>query len=156
MTALRVVPAGAAEAGVLSALYEAGFGEAWVAQELARLLSSPGVFALIALDVADEPVGFALGRVAADEAEILSISLLPAQRRRGGGRLLLDALVARCAAAGAAALFLEVAVDNAAALALYRRAGFQEAGRRKGYYKVGDAAVDALVMRQELAPGNGA
>ena len=149
MTGLRIVSAGVAEAGVLSALYQAGFGEAWAAAELARLLAGPGVFALIALD-ADEPVGFALGRVAADEAEILSIALLPGQRRRGHGRRLLDALIDRCAAAGAAALFLEVAVDNAAALALYRGAGFREAGRRKGYYKAGDHRVDAIVMRREI------
>jgi ribosomal-protein-alanine N-acetyltransferase len=153
VTNLRVVPAGVAEAAVLSALYEAGFGEAWAPDQLAQLLAGPGVFALIALDEADEPVGFTLGRVAADEAEILSITLLPGQRRQGGGRRLLDALVARSAAAGAASLFLEVAVDNPAALALYRGAGFQEAGRRKGYYKVGDTAVDALVMRLELTPG---
>lgn len=153
MTALRIIPAGAAEATVLSALYESAFGEAWAPDQLAQLLAGPGVFALIALDEAGEPAGYAIGRVAADEAELLSISLQPDQRRQGGGRRLLEALAERCAVAGAAALFLEVATDNAAALALYRGAGFAEAGIRKGYYKIGAATVDAIVMRRELAPG---
>ena len=151
MTVLRVVEAGVAEAPVLSTLYEAAFGEAWAADQLAQLLAGPGVFALIALDEAGEPAGYALGRVAADEAELLSIALLPGRRRRGGGRRLLDAVIGRCAAAGAAALFLEVATDNAAALALYRGAGFESAGIRKGYYKAGAAAVDAIVMKLDLA-----
>jgi ribosomal-protein-alanine N-acetyltransferase len=150
VTALRVVEAGAAEASVLSALYESAFGEAWAADQLAQLLAGPGVFALIALDAAAEPAGYALGRVAADEAELLSIALLPDRRRRGGGRLLLDAVIDRCEMAGAAALFLEVATDNAAALALYRGAGFENAGLRKGYYKVGNTAVDAIVMKRAL------
>ncbi|MGK9165889.1 ribosomal protein S18-alanine N-acetyltransferase [Inquilinus limosus] len=149
---MRVVEAGVAEAAVLSALYEAAFGEAWAPDQLAQLLAGPGVFALIALDESEEPAGYALGRVAADEAELLSIALLPAKRRRGGGRLLLHALIDRCTAAGAETLFLEVATNNEAALALYRRAGFREAGIRKGYYKVGAAAVDAIVMKRDLLP----
>ncbi|MGO4129613.1 ribosomal protein S18-alanine N-acetyltransferase [Inquilinus sp. YAF38] len=153
MTALHIVPAGPAESAVLSALYESAFGEAWAPDQLAQLLAGPGVFALIGLDDAGVPAGYALGRVAADEAELLSIALLPDHRRRGEGRLLLDALMERSAAAGAATLFLEVAIDNAAALTLYRAAGFREAGRRKGYYKVGTTTVDAIVMKRELAPG---
>ncbi|WP_225770549.1 ribosomal protein S18-alanine N-acetyltransferase [Inquilinus sp. Marseille-Q2685] len=149
---MRIVEAGPAEAAVLSALYESAFAEAWAPEQLAQLLAGPGVLTLIALDEAGEPAGYALGRVAADEAELLSIGLLPGRRRRGGGRLLLDALVDRCASAGAKALFLEVATDNAAALALYRGAGFREAGIRKGYYKVGAAAVDAIVMKRDLLP----
>lgn len=151
MTALRIVPAGVAEAAVLSALYQTAFGEAWAPEQLAQLLAGPGVLALIALDEAEEPAGYALGRVAADEAELLSIALLPDRRRQGDGRRLLDALIDRCTAAGAETLFLEVATDNAAALALYRGAGFREVGRRKGYYKVGAAMVDAIVMKRELA-----
>lgn len=147
---IRIVDAGAAEAAVLSALYESAFAEAWAPDQLAQLLAGPGVFALIGLDDADEPIGYALGRVAADEAELLSIALLPGQRRQGHGRLLLDALVDRCIAAGAATLFLEVATDNAAARALYRGAGFNEAGLRKGYYKVGATVVDAIIMKRDL------
>ena len=152
MTGLRIVPAGVAEAAVLSALYETAFAEAWAPGQLAQLLAGPGVFALIALDQAGEPAGYALGRVAADEAELLSIALLPGRRRQGGGRLLLDALIERCTAAGAATLFLEVATDNTAALALYRGAGFGDAGLRKGYYKGGPAAIDAIVRNRDLLP----
>ena len=150
---MRIVEAGPAEAAVLSALYETAFAEAWAPDQLVQLLAGPGVFALVALDDAGEPAGYALGRVAADEAELLSIALLPGRRRRGGGRLLLGALIDRCAAAGAETLFLEVATDNAAALALYRGSGFREAGVRKGYYKVGATVVDAIVMKRALGAG---
>ena len=55
---------------------------------------------------------------------------------------------------GAETLFLEVAVDNTAAIALYRAAGFASAGTRKGYYDRGAAGrVDALVLRLDLNTG---
>ncbi len=86
-------------------------------------------------------------RVAADEAEILSIGVEPAARRTGLGA----ALVARAAeaahASGARTLFLEVATGNAAARALYGGFGLREAGRRKAYYGAGE---DALILRADL------
>ncbi|HZC15639.1 MAG TPA: GNAT family N-acetyltransferase, partial [Caulobacteraceae bacterium] len=71
-------------------------------------------------------------------------------RRAGVGRTLVEAAAVIAAAAGARALFLEVASDNDAALALYRSAGFARAGQRPGYYRRGAGAVDALVLRRDL------
>ena len=52
---------------------------------------------------------------------------------------------------GAAVIWLEVAVDNAAAISLYQGLGFEAAGRRNHYYaRDGGAAVDALIMRHVL------
>lgn len=113
----------------------------WSAAEFAALLGGPGVF-LCAGDA-----GFLLGRVVLDEAEVLTLAVRPEARRRGAGRALLATFEAEAAARGAAAAFLEVAGDNAAALALYRGAGFAEAGRRRGYFGAG---ADALALRKAL------
>jgi ribosomal-protein-alanine N-acetyltransferase len=120
----------------------------WSAQEFAALLADRGVI------LVTESAGFALGRVAADEAEVLTIAVDPAARRSGVGARLLGALLTEAATRGATEAFLEVAADNAAALALYRGAGFAEAGRRRGYYRgPSGAATDALILRRALTQG---
>ena len=118
----------------------------WTAAEFAALLAEPPVFATLA------ETGFALGRVVANEAELLTIAVAPEARRQGEGRALLDGFLRTARARGAETAFLEVAADNAAALALYRWSGFAEAGRRRGYYhSPGNPPVDALVMVKSLA-----
>lgn len=94
---------------------------------------------------------FLMGRVLADEAELLTLAVAPAQRRNGVARALVETFKARAADAGAANAFLEVAADNTPAMALYFATGFQEVGRRRGYYKQAEApALDALVLRCSL------
>ena len=90
-----------------------------------------------------------MARIAADEAEILTLAVLPDQRRQGLARILLEEAARQCEAVGAGTLFLEVATRNEAARALYGAQGFEEIGRRRGYYADGD---DALVMRRMLTP----
>ncbi|WP_134724864.1 GNAT family N-acetyltransferase [Paracoccus luteus] len=122
----------------------------WPAAAFAGLLSSPGVF-LLTHPPGDAPgcAGFLLGRAAAGEAEILTLAVDPASRRAGAGRALVAAFAAEACRRGAETAFLEVASDNAAALSLYARAGWQVAGRRRAYYAPG---IDALVMRQPIDP----
>lgn len=116
----------------------------WTAAEFAGLLDSPHVFVL------SRPEGFLLGRVAADEAELLTLAVAPAARRRGIARGLLAGFAATSRARGAVRAFLEVAADNAPAQALYRGAGWREAGRRRRYYA---ADLDAVVMGLDLGRG---
>jgi ribosomal-protein-alanine N-acetyltransferase len=86
----------------------------------------------------------------------LTLAVAPEARRRGLGRALLDAGLAAAAASGAEAMFLEVAADNAAALALYAGAGFDRVGLRRGYYpRVAGSAADALTLRRALSRGPG-
>jgi ribosomal-protein-alanine N-acetyltransferase len=100
-----------------------------------------------------EPGGFALGQVVAGEAELLTIAVAPGERRQGLGRRLLDLFLMECAARGASAVYLEVAAGNAAALGLYRSAGFSPAGRRRAYYHAPDGtATDALILRRATGP----
>lgn len=110
------------------------------------VLAMPGV--LVGLGrLGDDPVpcGFVIGRVAADEAEILTLAVAGAARRRGMGRALLDWMAGEVAAHGAGRLILEVSAGNDAARALYRGAGFTEIGRRRAYYPDGS---DALVLER--------
>lgn len=131
----------AASATVLAALHAEAFEAPWDANSLQTLLASPGVFAVAEAD------GFILVRVVADEAEILTLAVRPAARRAGLGGRLVEAAVVRAAALGSDRMFLEVAEDNQAARTLYARAGFQEAGRRRGYYSRADGSrEDALVL----------
>lgn len=121
-------------------------GAAWDAAAIVRLLALPGA------RVEAEADGFILILVAADEAEVLTLAVRPEARGRGLGRRLVEAAAQTARENGAAHLFLEVADDNAAALALYARAGFVETGRRPGYYaRPGGVRRDALVMARELA-----
>ena len=130
------------EASKLAALHATAFDAPWSAVEFAQLLDGPGVFAVA------EPDGFILIRVVADEAEILTLAVRPEARGAGlGGRLVGQGAV-RAAQAGARRLFLEVAETNAAARALYARAGFALIGRRRGYYEGG--RTDALVLGLDL------
>ena len=112
------------------------------------LFRSPGCDALILKS--PESVGFILVRTVVDESEILTVAIDPALRGRGlAGRLLSDAL-ARMAARGSRTCFLEVAHDNAAAIALYRAHRFVPCGQRPSYYARGDESAKAIVMKRTV------
>ena len=136
---------GAEAAALLSEMHAESFpaNQAWGASAITLMLGLPGHFGLLAIQQ-DEPLGFALGRVQADQAEILTIAVRPGARGQGIGRALLDALLAEAAKRDAMDLFLEVAEPNMAARALYAGAGAKEVGRRRRYYADG---ADALVLR---------
>ena len=139
--------AGPRDAAAISQLHAASFGSGWAEDEVDRLLLDSAVVAHRAMS-GRVLVGFVMSRMAADEAEILSIAIAPARRGRGLSRPLLDYHLRNLAGLGARAVFLEVDEHNAAARRLYEGAGFREVGRREGYYTGGAAA---LVLRRDLA-----
>ena len=99
----------------------------------------------------DRLVGFIMSRMAAGEAEILSVAVAARQRGRGVARQLLTLHLRRLAGLGTRVVFLEVDEANTAARRLYHRAGFKEAGRREGYYRgTGGNQSAALVLRRDL------
>ncbi|MFA5539353.1 MAG: GNAT family N-acetyltransferase [Gemmobacter sp.] len=119
----------------------------WSAAEFAAMLESPGAFLI------GDASGFVLGRVAAGEAELLTLAVAPGARRRGLGRGLLEGFEAGAARRGAGTAFLEVAAGNAPARALYAAAGWDRSGLRPGYYRHPDgSSEDALVLCRRLAP----
>ncbi|MGE0767349.1 MAG: ribosomal protein S18-alanine N-acetyltransferase [Hyphomicrobiaceae bacterium] len=142
----------------ISRLHSSTFDDGWDEAAVARMLSNPGSVALVASNgIPPEIRAFILAQVAADEAEILSIAVDPQWQRKGVAARLVDGVKRGAARTGARALFLEVAEGNTAALALYRKAGFVETGRRKNYYAQPDGSrVDAIVMRFPLVVDGGA
>jgi len=115
------------------------------------LLQLPVTFAHISRCETGRVVGFVLWRVAADEAEILSLAVEHSHRQRGHARLLLQVAHVAAMARGAKTMFLEVAEDNQPARALYESLGFTMVGRRPRYYERSDqAAMDALILSAHL------
>lgn len=149
-------PVGALDLDRAAALHREAFeplGERpWTRRDMAELLASPGVAGLF-VEVEGREGGFALWRVAADEAELLTIVVPSDRRRRGLGRALLAAVAGQARHGGARCLFLEVGADNAPARSLYSQAGFVEVGRRAGYYRRHGGFADALVLRLTLIDG---
>ena len=146
MTPTPVFPRDAAR---LASVHAEAFEASWSADAIAEVLAGPGVFAL-AVGGPGPVVGFILCRQIADEAEILTLAVRPADRRRGLATTLLKGAIAVVAVAGARSVFLEVAEDNPVALALYVGAGFADVGRRPAYYARAAGAVAARVMRRDL------
>ena len=117
----------------------------WTAAEFADLMASPLVFLLNA------PGGFVMGRVVADEAELLTIAVAPDRRGRGIAWALMQRFLDELAHRNAAHVFLEVAQSNAPARALYRKAGFSDGGLRRGYYHDSTGhPFDAIVMTRRI------
>jgi [ribosomal protein S18]-alanine N-acetyltransferase len=136
-----------AHAGVMADIHRSAFpaNEAWPRDVMILQIGLSRTFGLVHL-----AGGMVLSRVAADEAEILTLAVRPDQRRGGVGSALLCAAMDRAAALGAVSMYLEVAVTNHAARALYARHGFTEAGLRRRYYSDG---TDALILRCGLPAG---
>lgn len=95
---------------------------------------------------AQQLVGYLIGAVVADEAELLQIGVAPEQRRRGIAAALLGDYLAWLRAREVVALHLEVRESATAAQAFYRRAGFDAVGRRRGYYPSEAGREDGLLF----------
>lgn len=129
----------AADADIFAALHAGCFSRAWDAEDFESLLSEPNVVGHLLCPHPGTPmVGFALSRIAADEAEILSIGVVPSRRAKGGGHCILATHLNALANRGAGSIFLEVDEDNLPANKLYAGFGFREVGRRQAYYTRAD------------------
>jgi [ribosomal protein S18]-alanine N-acetyltransferase len=134
------------DAVAIAALHAASFRRGWGEDEVYQLLLDSAV-ATDRLTIRRALAGFIMSRMAADEAEILSVAIAPARRGRGLSRPLLDFHLRSLAGRGVRAVFLEVDERNEPACQLYAGAGFAEVGRRTGYY---EGAATALVLRRDL------
>ncbi|GGE41385.1 alanine acetyltransferase [Primorskyibacter flagellatus] len=118
----------------------------WSESEFATLLASPYTF------VTGSPDAFAMGRVVAGEAELLTIATAPARRRSGLARTCLARFDAMARDRDAEIAFLEVSAENEAAIALYAATGWTERARRTGYYTAPDGRrIDARILGKSLA-----
>ncbi len=136
------------DASALAHLHAHSFARGWDTQEFERLLCTPVVRGhVVSSGARGTVVGFVLSNLVAPEAEILSIAISGDVRRQGLGAQLLKHHLHRLAAEGVCTSFLEVEEGNTAALRLYTRMGYEQVGRRKGYYGAG---ADALLLRRDF------
>lgn len=138
--------AGAAHAPVMAAFHLPCFEEPWSEKSFADLLALPTTIGWV------HEGGFILCSAIMDEMEILTICTLPQKRRQGIGRALLTQAETFARQHNIRHIYLEVSEKNTGAKALYESQNFQIFGRRKGYYKTHNGAVDALCMAKEINP----
>ncbi len=148
---LRLLPT---DAKWLAALHAACFPETrcWNEQMFQSSLFAPQTLGL-ALQENHHPLAFILLGLAADEAEILTVATHPDHMRQGCAAKLLVHAVDELKTRGIHKIFLEVATDNAPAIAFYEKHGFTNVGQRKNYYPALDGTghnVDAIVMARDL------
>jgi ribosomal-protein-alanine N-acetyltransferase len=143
------------DADALVAIHGEAFARPWSADDFTALVSDRSIYALAlrreSVFGTRRMIGFVLVRAVADEAEILTIAVLPSVQGKGHGRRLMEEVCRRLYADRVRSLFLEVDRDNAPAVRLYRSLRFEVIGERKGYYHKPDGTTgSALVMRAEL------
>lgn len=139
--------------GTMAALHGQCFTtapRAWTATEFETYLRDPDCV------VVTQDSGFAIARVAAGEAELLTIAVAPKARRTGVATALLNELHALAGQRGAVEIFLEVSETNHAARLLYERAGYYVVGKRPDYYrKTGQPPETAIIMKMAVSEGHG-
>lgn len=149
--AALVEPASARDAPRLAQLHGASFHRGWGEGEFETMLTERNTL-VDRLRLGRKIIGFAVSRIAADEAEILSIAIDENQRGRGLSRSLLMTHLGHLAGRGVRTIFLEVEENNQPARRLYEWAGFGVVGRRERYYQQpGGEQLNALLMRRDLS-----
>jgi [ribosomal protein S18]-alanine N-acetyltransferase len=149
--AMAIEPATSRDASRLAQLHAASFHRGWGEGEIERMLAERNTL-VHRLRTGRKVIGFAVSRMAADEAEILSIAVDAGHRGRGLSRNLLLTHLGHLAGRGVRTVFLEVEENNQPARRLYERAGFGVAGRRERYYKEANGEqLNALLMRRDLS-----
>ena len=128
-------------------------GIAYSRRELAWYMRQPGAFTIVGETRETsrsrwKMVGFVVGQVIRGKlGHIVTIDVLPQGRRTGIGTRLMSEAEERLQKRGCAAIALETAVDNAAAIAFYKRLGFAVVRTISGYYL---GKIDALMMVKRL------
>jgi len=141
-------PAASADLEAIAGVERICFERPWTERQISNEIDLPAAQLWVLEDASGAVIGFAALRQVSDESELLRIALLPAHRRRGEARRLLDKVLREAARGGAERCHLEVDSRNLAAIALYRDAGFAQSGARRAYYETGDA----LLFTRALAP----
>ncbi|GAB6901292.1 ribosomal protein S18-alanine N-acetyltransferase [Kineosporia succinea] len=123
------------------------FGDtAWTAEMFWSELAHPETRWYVVAESEGEILGYAGLFAPGAEADVQTIAVAPAAQGQGLGRALLGALTETARERGATTLLLEVRADNASAVRLYERSGFERIAVRHRYYQPGD--IDAWIMRR--------
>ena len=149
--AAAIEPATLRDAPKLAQLHGASFHRGWGEGEFEAMLTERNTL-VHRLRIGRKLIGFAVSRMAADEAEILSIAVAASHRGRGLSNNLLLTHLGHLAGRGVRTVFLEVEENNQPARRLYQRAGFTIAGRRERYYREANGQqLNAVLMRRDLS-----
>lgn len=135
---------------LLEAIHIAAFApmdeRGWAAHEFRAMVEMSGVSLQLA-QVEGEPVGFILYRTVLDEAELITVAVLPNWQGKGVAVRLIEHMISQLKNMDVSKIFLEVRDDNDRAIALYRRFGFADAGKRSRYYQTQSGnRIDALCL----------
>jgi [ribosomal protein S18]-alanine N-acetyltransferase len=146
-----VEPAGLRDAPRLAQLHGASFHRGWGEGEFEGMLTERNTL-VHRQRMGRKIIGFAVSRMAADEAEILSIAVASSHRGRGLSRNLLLTHLGHLAGRGVRTVFLEVEENNQPARRLYDRTGFAVVGLRERYYREPSGQqLNAVMMRRDLS-----
>ncbi len=148
---MRIQPAVVEDVPRIAAIEQLVFSDPWPATAFAGLLDRDHLFFAVAREGAGGPVvGYVVAIFAGGEGEIANLAVAPDFQGRGIGSDLVEAVLREAGLLGVEGLYLEVRESNAAARRLYGDRGFEQVGRRRGYYR--RPAEDALVLRRLVGP----
>ena len=131
-------------AELMAALHAKSFENPWKTEEFKNLLKLSTTRGLIC------EKGMIVCSVCGEDAEILTLCVSPDFRRQGVAETMIRKMCEYIKNFQVVSLFLEVNVNNQAALKLYEKCGFQKAGVRKNYYKTTQGRQDALVLKKRI------
>jgi [ribosomal protein S18]-alanine N-acetyltransferase len=135
--------------GTIMEIERSCFSDPWSERAFRQTLASGRSASLVAIDRdTAKPIGYVVAWFVMDEGEIANVAVAPGWRGRGVGGMLLDSVLELAGARGVTTVYLEVRETNSAALHLYASRGFEQVGRRRGYYR--KPKEDALVLRRKL------
>jgi ribosomal-protein-alanine N-acetyltransferase len=147
-----IEPARAGDVPAIAAIERQAFSDPWTPSAFASMIGREPVQFVVVREGAGTPVlGYVVAIFAGDEGEIANVAVAEAARRRGTGAALVETVLAEAERRSVGALYLEVRESNAAARHLYGACGFEEVGRRRGYYR--HPVEDALILRRLVGPG---
>jgi len=121
-------------AKVLADIHNKCFDVGWAESEFIRFLEASGILVFVA-EERDVFCGMILVKTVLDEAEIITMGVLPDYCGKGIGTALLMRMIEVVKQRGAHKVFLEVLDKNIAAQGLYKKIGFMEVGVRENYYE---------------------
>jgi ribosomal-protein-alanine N-acetyltransferase len=148
LRALVLRRAGPADLADVAALERVCYSDPWPTTAFSSLPANDQVFFLVARRADGPLAGYVVGWYVLDEGELANLAVAPDHRRQGVGQALLDAMLSDAERRGVRQMYLEVRASNATARKLYEARGFEEVGRRKGYYR--SPVEDALILRCTL------
>lgn len=143
---MEIVRMSIADVPAVAELERKCFSDPWSERSVAAELENPLSLWLVAL-LGRTVVGYVGSQSVMEQADMMNIAVNPDNRRQGIAESLIERLVAELKANQVSSLTLEVRASNTPAIALYRKLGFIQVGKRPNYYR--KPREDALILRKE-------